>query len=68
VIVNFAAAMYACWHNKIDLSAFPALLNWCDNTAACSWVNKKCKESLIGCALGCFYLWLAYEHEPGHPS
>jgi len=40
VIVNFAATIYACWHNEVDLSAFPVLLNWCDNTAACSWVSK----------------------------
>ena len=31
-----------------DLSTYPVMLNWCDNTAACSWVSHRCKESLIG--------------------
>ena len=55
VIVNYAAAIHVCWHDKIDLSHFPAILNWCDNTSACSWINTRCKESLIGRALGRFF-------------
>jgi len=35
VIVNYAAAIYACWHDGIDLGHFPTILNWCDNTSAC---------------------------------
>ena len=58
VIINFAGAIFACWHDNIDLSNFPILLNWCDNTASCSWVNKKCKDSLIGRALGRFFCGL----------
>jgi hypothetical protein len=56
IIVNYAAAIYACWHDGIDLSHFPTILNWCDNTSACSWINTHCKESLIGCTLGRFFL------------
>ena len=28
------------------------LLNWCDNTAACTWINRNCKHSVIGQRLG----------------
>ncbi len=31
------------------------ILNWCDNTSACRWINTRCKESLIGRALGRFF-------------
>jgi hypothetical protein len=55
VIVNYAAAIYVCWHDKIDLGHFPVILNWCDNTSACKWINTRCKESLIGRALGRFF-------------
>ena len=55
IIVNFAAVIYTCWHDDIDLSDYPVLLNWCDNTSACSWVNVRCKSSLIGRALGRFF-------------
>jgi hypothetical protein len=54
-IINYAAAIYACWHDGIDLSYFPTILDWCGNTSACRWINTNCKESLIGRALGhCF--------------
>ena len=56
VIVNYAAEIYVCWHDGIDLGHFPTILNWCDNTSACRWINTRCKESLIGRALG-FFLW-----------
>ena len=55
VIINYAAAIYVCWHDKIDLGHFPTVLNWCDNTSACKWINTRCKESLIGRALGRFF-------------
>ena len=58
VIINFAGIIFACWHDEVDLSHFPVLLNWCDNTSSCSWVNKKCKDSLIGRALGRFFCGL----------
>jgi hypothetical protein len=58
VIVNMAAAIFACHMDGIDLSHFPVLLNWCDNTSACSWVNSKCKHSLIGRRLGRLFVGL----------
>ena len=48
VIVNMAASIFACHHDGVDMSSYPVLLNWCDNTAACAWVSYRCKESLIG--------------------
>jgi hypothetical protein len=33
VIVNYAAAIYVCWHDGIDLSHFPTILDWCENTS-----------------------------------
>ena len=58
VIVNFAAVIYVCHVNGIDISLHPVLLNWCDNTSAVSWVNKRCKSSLIGRALGRLFMGL----------
>jgi hypothetical protein len=58
VIINLAAAIYACWFDGIDMADCPVLRNWCDNAAATCWVNKKCKESLIGRALGRFFCGL----------
>ncbi len=55
IIVNYAAAIYTCYHNGIDLSHLPTTLNWCNNTSACSWINTRCKESLIGRTLGRFF-------------
>jgi hypothetical protein len=55
VIINYAAAIHACWCDKNDLGHFPTVLNWCDNTSSCSWINTHCKESLISYALGCFF-------------
>ncbi len=52
VIINYAAAIHAYWCDKNDLGHFPTILNWCDNTSACSLINTRCKESLIGHALG----------------
>ena len=58
VIINFAAVIYICDADDIDLSDYPVLLNWCDNTAACAWANHKCKYSLIGRRLGRFFVGL----------
>lgn len=52
VIINLAATIYTCWHDKLDLAHHPVVLNWCDNTSATCWINRRCKESLIGRALG----------------
>lgn len=52
VIINYAAAIYACHVDNISLDAYPVLANDCDSASACAWVNTKCKESLIGRALG----------------
>lgn len=58
IIINLAGAIYTCHVDGIDLSCLPMLLNWCDNTSACSWVNKKCRTSLVGRALGRFFIGL----------
>ena len=52
VIINYAAAICACHVDGIDLATFPVLLNFCDNTSACSWINQKCRDSIIGRRLG----------------
>ena len=52
VIINYAAAIYICHLDGIDISHAPTILNWCDNTSAVSWVNTWCKDSLAGRALG----------------
>lgn len=56
VIINFAAVIHVCHVDGINLDDHPVLRNWCDSTAACCWVNYKCKESLIGRALGRFFV------------
>ena len=58
VIGNLTAAIVACDHDGLDLSGYPVLLNFCDNTAACSWVNDKCKHSMIGKRLARLYIGL----------
>ena len=58
VIINFAAAIFICDHDGIDLSDFPVLLNWCDNVSACAWINYKCKYSLIGRRLARLFVGL----------
>ena len=58
VIVNMAAAIFVCDHDDIDLATCPMLLNYCDNTAACTWVNDNCKHSLIGRRLGRIFVGL----------
>ena len=58
VIINFAAAIHTCWVDGTNLADHPVILNWCDSTSACSWVNKKCKSSLIGRALGRLFVGL----------
>ena len=58
VIVNMAAAIFVCDHDGIDLSSYPVLLNWCDNTTACTWINRNCKHSMIGQQLGRLFVGL----------
>jgi hypothetical protein len=58
VVINFAAAIYACFVDGISLDAFPLLANDCDNTSACSWINFGCKTSLCGRALGRLFVGL----------
>ena len=58
VIVNYAAALHFCWLDGIDISHAPLIRNWCDNTSACSWINTRCKDSLVGGALGRFFCGL----------
>ena len=58
VIINFAAAIYICNLDGMDFSTHPVLLNWCDNTSACLWVNYKCQNSLIGRAFGPSFIGL----------
>ena len=55
VVINFAASIHFCHIDGLDLDSFFVLVNWCDNTSACSWVNWKCKNSFIGRALGRFF-------------
>jgi hypothetical protein len=52
VVINIAAVIHVCHVDGIDLSQHPVLLNWCDSSSACCWVNHKCKYSLIGRRLG----------------
>ena len=58
VVINLAAAIFFCDSDKIDLSRYPVLRSWCDNTSACSWVNYRCKESMIGRELGKLFIGL----------
>lgn len=58
VVINLAAAIYICDRDNIDLSTHPVLRSWCDNTSACSWVNYRCKESMIGRELGKLFIGL----------
>lgn len=58
VIINMVAAICACSVDDTDVSSNPVLLNFCDNTAACSWVNHKCKSSLIGRRLARLFVGL----------
>lgn len=52
VIVNLAGAIFACWHDQVDLSTHPVILNWCDSSSATCWTNTRCKSSMLGRALG----------------
>ena len=58
VIVNMAAAISTCAHDDNDLGSCTVLLNWCKNTATCTWVNKKCKHNIIGQQVGCLCIGL----------
>ena len=58
VIINLAAAIFVCDHDKVDLSMYPIFLNLCDNMSSTTWVNKNCKYSLIGRRLARFFIGL----------
>ena len=53
-----AAVIFVCCHSNLDLSAFPVLLNWCNNTSTCTWVNENCKHGMSGCRLGRLFIGL----------
>ena len=55
IIINYAAVIHICWLDGIDLSTYPVLMNGCDNASATSWVNSKCKTSLLGRELGILF-------------
>jgi hypothetical protein len=57
-IINLAAVMCALAHGIPCEDPHPVLLNYCDNIAACAWINYKCKESLIGRRLAMIYIGL----------
>ena len=57
-IVNLAAVMCALAHGIPCNDPHPVLLNYCDNIAACAWINYNCKESLIGRRLAMLYIGL----------
>ena len=55
----------ACYVDGVDISACPVLLNYCDNTTVCSWINKKCCDSLLGRRLGRVFAGLMWGREIG---
>ena len=59
MIVNLAAAICVleAGHVAID-DVYPVLLNWFGNITACTWVNYKCKELLIGRRLALVFVGL----------
>ena len=65
VIINYAAAIYACYVDDLSLADYPVLLNLCDNTSACSWINKRCRDSLIGRRLGRLFAGLLLQNALG---
>lgn len=58
VIVNLAAAICALAVGVPSNDPNPVLLNWCDNTSACAWVNHHCKTSPIGRRLALIFVGL----------
>ena len=58
VIVHMVAAILVCDHDDTDLSSYTVLLDWHDNTAACTWINGNCNHSMIGRRLGCLFVAL----------
>ena len=58
VIINFAAAIVSIAAGIACDDPHPVLLNFCDNLAACAWVNFKCKESIIGRRLSLLFAGL----------
>ena len=65
VIINYAATLCACHVDGVDLSTCPVLLNYCDNTSACTWINRKCRNSLLGRRLGRIFAGLLWGRAVG---
>lgn len=65
IIINLAAAIVVCATDGLDTSYIPILLNYCDNTSACSWVTKRCRGGLIGRALGRLFMGLLLSTDIG---
>lgn len=58
IIISLAASICALALGVPCDDPFPILLNFCDNKAACQWVNYRCKVSLIGRRLAMIYVGL----------
>ena len=58
IIVNMAAPISLCDHAGKVLSLYPVLLNWHDNTAACTRINRNCTYNMIGRRYSCFFVGL----------
>ena len=56
VVINFAASIYFCHTDGLDLDSFLVLLNWCDNTSVFSWVNWNLEKRYCSAfnTIGCF--------------
>ena len=56
------------WRQYVDglsLADYSVLLNLCDNTSACSLINKRCCDSLIGRRLGRLFAGLLLKNGLG---
>ena len=58
IIINLAAAIFVCNHDKLDLSMYPVFLDLCDNMSSTTWVDKNYKYNLIGRCLARFFIGL----------
>ena len=39
VVINLVAFIYFCHIDGLDMDTFLVLLNWCNSTSACLWIN-----------------------------
>ena len=60
VIVKTAAVIVVCDLDGIYSSVYPVLLNGCNITSTCTWINRNCKHSMIGqhWAIYCLFVGL----------